>query len=196
MEKGLVSILALDPSLINLGAAYGTLDIDKKVIYVHRLGTYYVDKLIRYEKDDKQLGPTRRSLQVEKVNFITAKMIAEYRVDLVITEEPVFGRNADSLKGQMESISAIRMATLDALKDPLSSVSEDLIIYYPGTIKSALGAAGKDKASQKDSILIALKEKVANGDIIITDGELTLDDVDDHCHDAIAMLVAKARELF
>lgn len=196
MASGLVSLLALDPSLLNLGVAYGTLDIERRCIYLHRVGTYYIDKLITFEKDDKQLGPTRRSLQVEMVEHIVSCLLTDYPIDVVITEEPVFGRNADSLKGQMESISAIRMATLKALRDPQNTVSEDLVIYYPGTIKSALGAAGKDKASQKESIYLALKEKLANKEITFTDSTLTLEILDDHAHDAIAMLVAKARELF
>lgn len=186
----IVRILGIDPSLINLGVAFGLANIKDRTVTIVNADTYYIKLLMGFTKDDDQIGFSNRTLQVQKVNQLVTDLIKNLKPDVVVTEEPVYSSNAYSLKNQMESITAIRMAVLNTMP-------EDVVIYFPGAIKKTVDAAGKDKASSKEPIKEGLLELVAKGELFFKDPETTYPTLlDEHSNDAIAMVMTKAKELF
>lgn len=189
-NDALVGVLGVDPSLLNLGIAFGVIDLKNEVVTIYAVDTFYIKLLVNFDKGDNQFGLSNRSRQVKEVKNLIMLAIKQFKPDMVVTEEPVFGCNASSLKNQMESIAAIRLAVIE------SDINEDLIIYYPGTIKKTVNASGKDKAS--------LKESITNGLIDLIGKTLVFDKptlhhpslLDEHSNDAIAMVLTKAKELF
>lgn len=195
MELGdrdaLVGVLGIDPSLINLGVAYGVVDLKNEVVTIYAVDTFYIKLLVNFDKEDNQFGLSNRSRQVKEVKDIVTSAISRFKPDVVVTEEPVFGCNASSLKNQMESIAAIRLAVIE------SEMTEDLVIYYPGTIKKTVNASGKDKASLKESITNGLLEMMMTKELVFD--KPTMNHplmLDEHSNDAIAMVLTKAKELF
>lgn len=188
--------LAFDPSNKNLGVAVGVVDELTGKVEIKFATTYYIEKLLKC-KDDEHDKLSIRSKQVKLVKSLAENLILMFGVNLVVTEKPVLGfgsrANPDSHANQWESISALRQATITMLSNLESNLSADLEILAASNIKAQLGVPGNN--GDKELITKALEREIKEGILTYSSDKYLPKELDEHANDAVAILLAKVKQL-
>ncbi len=175
-------IIAFDPSLVNLGYAYGHL-IDGKLV-VERVGTFQPDKFLKATNMfDTGDVTTDRQMAVE---YFIKIALENFRPIAIVGETSFYnGCNPSTIINQSKGLGLIERVTREYLLK-LNGPFE-LALYQPNVIKRTLGL---DKEEFKDKTMIDkyLIRHANNGTIKYLNEESMPENQLDHGNDAVAML--------
>lgn len=182
-------IMAYDPSLVNLGYAYGT--IINGSLVVERSGTFQPDKFLKatglFDTGDVT---TDRQLAVE--HFITIGL-SQYRPEALLIESSFYnGVNPATIINQSKGLGLIEKLLFSYLRDIHSPF--ELVKLSPNVIKRDLGLS-KEEFSDKTAIDTHIYRRIDEGKIEYTDATCLPKEQLDHANDAVAMLYCLATRM-
>lgn len=185
-----IRLVAYDPSLINLGYAYGY--VEEGVLYVSCVGTFNTDSI------NKRVGlvVAEADQDVDRGrilgDFLTTSLEG-WKPHGVALESAFFNKvNPKSLISQSKA-SGIIQYVIDAYNVKFSGRMQ-ASIYAPNFIKEQVGVSSgefKDKTAINRAIMARVKE----GKLVYLNESDYPDKHKDHTNDAVAMLYTKYLEL-
>lgn len=185
-DKGIVQdyrILSIDPGSTKLGIAIIDVHPTEFTSTVIHATTVDAPTLLRYYEQCAATHGERvaRILAMENAVF---KMLRAWEPEMVVSESPFMGRFPQAFAALTECLSSIRRAMQEYR--PGRALHE----IDPSSVKNAVGVSGK--SSDKELMREALP-KLA--DLSFTD-EVSLDELDEHAIDAIAVGYARVKQVF
>lgn len=182
-------IFAVDPSLVNLGFAYGRI-IQGKLV-VEKAGTFQPDKFLNQTgMFDTGDITTDRMLAVE--HFLKTCIYSYYPV--AISGETSFynGCNPSTIINQSKGLGTIERVLRTYLREQSSPF--ELALYQPNNIKRWLGLT-KDEFKDKTAIDRHILKHVEDGTITYVAERHMPENQLDHANDAVAMLYVLYRQI-
>lgn len=176
------TIIGIDPGSETLGVAVITFDIDSMKIVNTQAKTFIGSRIVDIDNWQGEIhGDRLGRIQAHKRNllsiFINAVPIS------IACESPFYSQRRPSAFGVlMEVLTAIREAVLEY--DSWKS----LFIIDPPTVKKAVGAAGNGDKHKVREKVISLKE-------LCYLGETSIEELDEHSIDAIAVAYCRFKSL-
>lgn len=178
-------LAAYDPSLINLGYAFGYLDDDFNLV-IESTGTFEPDSVLRGASD-----PWDISVDIVRMNLIrdyTRLSLLSYLPDAVVIERPYFnGRNPRSLISQSKAWGILDQVIYQHSTEV--GIGELTMTYQPIYIKKMAGVK-KTEFSDKIGMLHALEAHISAGTLSFVNDEDLPQFNKDHSWDAVGFLLA------
>lgn len=175
-------IMSVDPSLVNLGYAYG--EINDGILEVHASGTFLVDKYLNITGNFNTGDiDTDRQLAVE--HFLNVAL-ANW-MPVAISGESSFynGLNPNTIIKQSKGLGLIERVLRSYITR--NKLPFELELYTPNSIKGTLGLT-KDEFKDKDKINLHINKHILEGDIKYLDTKHLPENQLDHANDAVAMM--------
>lgn len=187
-----IRIIAIDPSLNNLGVAVGEVSLTQPgKVHVIFAGTFLVEKWVDRPKVASWLS--LRSLHADSVTGVIVQVIRRYDPMMAVSEQPVYKGNPVTHGHQWEGICAIRTGVIACTKQRDLQLTFDLELLHPGDMKAIFGVARNN--GDKSLITDGLLREIKAGNLSIAADEFHPSQLDEHAQDAEAMLLVKANNL-
>jgi len=186
-----MKIAAFDPSLVNLGHAYGEMVGD--ILYIRKVGTFQPDKYIkrtgRFDCTDVDVG------RQMAVRYFLQEALHTF-VPVAISGESIFynGQNPKTLINQSKSLGLISLTLSQYLEEIHSPFG--VMLYQPNVIKTEVGLIrGVDDFKDKTMINKYLYSHIKAGRIVYDNESDLPDNQLDHANDAAAMLYVLSQRI-
>lgn len=175
-------IIAYDPSLSNLGFAYGR--ILDGVLIVEKCGTFQPEKFLK-ATGEFNCGDLTTDRQFAVEHFMNISL-SQYKPSAIVGETSFYnGCNPSTIINQSKGLGLIERIARKYLLDIRSPF--ELVLYQPNVIKATLGLE-RDEFKDKLKINEHLNRRIAASEIVYVHDEHLPHNQLDHANDAVAML--------
>lgn len=166
-------ILSIDPGGTTAGFCITDYDEVNDACYIMDAFTVHLDKLVKQQYSNELNFYGEKITKLFALKDVTQKVLSTWQPYYIVSEGPYLGSFVTAFASLTSCVCAIRFAVREY------SSYKDLTVIDPATVKKAIGVSGK--SGDKELVRLA----IAKRPLFYTD--ITLDKIDEHSVDAIAV---------